>query len=195
MKKLSLALGLYLTNLFLSGFVPLADEEGSSPLILWGVCILGVLILFLAILYALKQQRKTTETADQHGHASGGSVSGIAPSVAAQAPFAAGMFMEKEANNEFAVEEELAAAAPDNLELIEGIGPSIAGILQAAGIHTFSQLAEADPGQIKDILTEAGMGNLADPTSWGRQAGLAAEGKFDELAALQNELKAGRDQE
>ena len=84
--------------------------------------------------------------------------------------------------------------APDNLEIIEGIGPTIAGVLQAAGIRTFAQLADADPGR-DGILNEAGIGNLADPSSWSEQAGLAADGKLDELAALQARLKAGRNEE
>jgi len=194
MQKISLALGLYLVNLFLGGFIPLAEEEGS-PIILWGVCILLPLILFLAVLYAINQNRKQTVAVDNHGHISDGDESLVAPGMAAQNPLAAGMGLEMQAKQELAVEAELAASAPDKLELIEGIGPSIAGILQAAGIRTFTQLAEADPDQVRDVLKEAGVGNLADPTSWGVQAALAAEGKFDELAALQNELNAGRKEE
>jgi len=194
MQKISLALGLTLVNLFLGGFIPLAEEEGS-PIILWGLCILLPLILFLAVLYAINQNRKQTVAVDNHGHISDGDESLVAPGMAAQNPLAAGMGLEMQAKQELAVEAELAASAPDKLELIEGIWPSIAGILQAAGIRTFTQLAEADPDQVRDVLKEAGVGNLADPTSWGVQAALAAEGKFDELAALQNELNAGRKEE
>ena len=194
MRKLSLAFGLYLANLFLGGFIPLAEEEGS-PIILWGVCILLPLFLFLAVLYAMNNQRKKTGTADAHGHASDGVESLVAPGMAAASPLAAGMGLEMQAKQELAVEAELAAANPDKLEMIEGIGPSIAGALQVAGIRTFAQLAEADPDQVREILKDAGMGNLADPTTWSQQAALAAEGKFDELAALQDSLKAGREQD
>ncbi len=194
MQKISLALGLYLVNLFLGGFIPLAEEEGS-PIILWGVCILLPLILFLAVLYAINQNRKQTVAVDKHGHISDGDESLVAPGMAAQNPLAAGMGLEMQAKQELAVEAELAASAPDKLELIEGIGPTIAGVLEAAGIRTFAQLADADPNQVRDVLQEAGVGNLADPTSWAAQAALAADGKFDELAALQNELKGGRKEE
>ena len=194
MRKIIIALGFYLVNLFLGGFVPLAEEEGS-PIILWGVCILLPLILFLAVLYAINQNRKKTVTVDKHGHVSDGDESLVAPGMAAQNPLAAGMGLEMQAKQELAVEAELSATAADKLELIEGIGPSIAGILQAAGIRSFAQLAEANPDQVREILKDAGVGNLADPTSWSAQAALAAEGKFDELAALQNELKAGREEE
>jgi len=194
MQKISLALGFYLVNLFLGGFIPRAEEEGS-PILLWGVCILLPVILFLAVLYAINQNRKETVTVDKHGHVSDGDESLVAPGMAAQSPLAAGMGLEMQAKQELAVEAELAVTASDELELIEGIGPTIAGVLQAAGMRTFAQLAEADPDQVRDVLKEAGVGNLADPTTWSAQAALAAEGKFDELAAMQNELKAGRKEE
>jgi predicted flap endonuclease-1-like 5' DNA nuclease len=83
-------------------------------------------------------------------------------------------------------------AAPDDLKLIEGIGPKIASLLSAAGITTFAQLAEADVGWLKEILEEADLAALADPSTWPEQAKLAAEGAWEKLEALQEELKGGR---
>lgn len=80
---------------------------------------------------------------------------------------------------------------PDDLTIIEGIGPKIASVLQAAGISTFSQLAEADLGHLNQILQNAGL-RLADAETWPEQARLAAEGKWDELEALKASLKGGR---
>lgn len=80
---------------------------------------------------------------------------------------------------------------PDNLEIIEGIGPKIAALLKAAGIATFKQLAETDVSRLNGILNEANL-RIADPASWPEQARLAAAGKMDELDALQNSLKGGR---
>jgi predicted flap endonuclease-1-like 5' DNA nuclease len=79
----------------------------------------------------------------------------------------------------------------DDLKVIEGIGPKISGILQAAGIATFGQLAATDVGALKQILAEANI-RLGDPTTWPEQAALAAENKWDELTALQDSLKGGR---
>lgn len=79
----------------------------------------------------------------------------------------------------------------DDLKIIEGIGPKISGVLQAAGIRTLAQLAATDVDELKRVLTEADI-RLGDPGTWPEQAGLAAEGKWDELAALQDELKGGR---
>ena len=85
------------------------------------------------------------------------------------------------------------AAKGDDLKLVEGIGPKIAELLVAGGIDTFAKLADTDSDKIKAILEEAGS-NFAshDPTTWPQQAKLAAEGKFDELKALQDELQGGR---
>lgn len=82
----------------------------------------------------------------------------------------------------------------DDLTRVEGIGPKIAELLVADGIDTFAKLAKADVDKLKGILEAAGS-NFAthDPTTWPQQAGLAAEGKFDELKALQDELQGGRE--
>lgn len=81
----------------------------------------------------------------------------------------------------------------DDLKKIEGIGPKIAEVFAAAGIDTFAKLADADVANLKTILEEAGSQFAShDPTTWPQQAKLAAEGKFDELKALQDELQGGR---
>lgn len=82
---------------------------------------------------------------------------------------------------------------PEDLKLIEGIGPKIQSVLHAAGINTFSQLADMTPDAIKDILIDAGL-HLPVTDTWPQQARLAAEGKLDELKAFQDELIAGREQ-
>ncbi len=81
---------------------------------------------------------------------------------------------------------------PDDLEIIEGIGPSIGGLLQDRGIHTFRQLAAMPIEQLTEILASARLAHLADPTTWPEQARLAADGRWDELRSLQSTLKAGR---
>jgi len=80
---------------------------------------------------------------------------------------------------------------PDNLTMIEGIGPKIQSVLHAAGIKTFAQLAEMAPDAIKQLLTNAGL-RLGVTDTWPEQARLAAEGKLDELKELQDRLTGGR---
>jgi predicted flap endonuclease-1-like 5' DNA nuclease len=84
------------------------------------------------------------------------------------------------------------ATEPDDLKRVEGVGPKISSLLQAAGITTFAQLAATDVSQLKEIIAKAGLSALADPTTWPEQATLAAAGKWDELEVLQDELKGGR---
>jgi len=88
----------------------------------------------------------------------------------------------------------LAPAAPDDLELVEGIGPKIAAVLAGAGISTFAQLAGTEVERIRQILQEANPNllRLADPSTWPQQARFAAEGAWEELKKLQGELKSGR---
>ena len=83
---------------------------------------------------------------------------------------------------------------PDDLKKIEGIGPKIAGVLNAAGILTFAQLAETTADSVREILEaeDPRLRRISDPTTWAEQAGLAAAGRWDELATLQDELKGGR---
>ena len=81
---------------------------------------------------------------------------------------------------------------PDDLQAVEGIGPKIAGVLQAAGIGSFSQLARVDVGRLQEILVEAGISKITDPSTWPEQAKLAAAGDWEGLEALQDQLKGGR---
>ncbi len=80
----------------------------------------------------------------------------------------------------------------DELTRIEGIGPKISRVLREAGITTFAQLAETKVERLREILTEAGIRVLTDPSTWPEQAALAAADKWDELEALQRQLKGGR---
>lgn len=92
---------------------------------------------------------------------------------------------------------EVAAMAPakayaqDDLEAIEGIGPKIAGIMRAAGITTFAELAASEVNTLNEILQGANL-RLADPTTWPEQAKLAADGNWEAFKALQESLKGGR---
>ena len=86
---------------------------------------------------------------------------------------------------------EVEGAAADDLKRIAGIGPKIAGVLQAAGIDTYAQLAATDVERLGQILGDAGI-RVADPGTWPEQAGLAAAGDWDGLARLQSQLKGGR---
>lgn len=83
---------------------------------------------------------------------------------------------------------------PEDLKIIEGIGPKIEQLLKNGGIRTWSELANASVERLHEILNAAGDSfRLADPGTWAHQAKLASEGKWGELTAYQDFLDAGRD--
>lgn len=94
--------------------------------------------------------------------------------------------------------EEKAEAAPaksakDDLTKIEGIGPKVQELFNAAGINTFAELAAKSAEELDAILDAAGsIYKAMDETTWPKQAGLAAAGKWEELEKLQDELVGGK---
>ena len=85
------------------------------------------------------------------------------------------------------------AAPVDDLTKIEGIGPKIGEALNNAGVTSFAQMAAMTSQDIKDILTNSdGTFGNHDSTTWPQQAAMAAEGKWDELNAWQDELDGGK---
>ena len=89
--------------------------------------------------------------------------------------------------------EPVVPVVPDDLKIVEGIGPKIEGLLNNEGIFTFAQLAATAPERIKEILEAAGPRfQMHDPTTWPTQSAMARDGKWDELKAWQEELNKGR---
>jgi predicted flap endonuclease-1-like 5' DNA nuclease len=149
------------------------DTLGGIPW--WVILVIALLVVLAGVIWFLVNENKEeTEKQDE--------IAAATPPVEAQtvdAPAAA------EA-------EPVAPAKPDDLTVVEGIGPKIAATLQAAGITTLAQLSEAAGDQIQQILDEAGLPKLADPGTWPEQARLAANGEWAALEKLQDALKGGR---
>ena len=80
------------------------------------------------------------------------------------------------------------------LQIVEGIGPKIEKLLHAAGIKNWDDLANTSIEDLKEILNNAGPRyKMHNPSTWGKQAKLAASGKFDELKQYQDELDGGKE--
>ena len=79
----------------------------------------------------------------------------------------------------------------DDLTKIEGIGPKVSKTLINAGISTFDALSSASVEDIEKILTNSGL-KMMDATTWPEQAKLAAQGDWDSLQKLQDNLSGGR---
>ncbi|MEZ4734819.1 MAG: helix-hairpin-helix domain-containing protein [Caldilineaceae bacterium] len=92
-------------------------------------------------------------------------VSPVAP-VAEAAPSVDAISVQESATMVTATESLITPVAPDDLEAINGIGPVYASRLQAAGIHTFAQLAELTPEHIHEIIGPMRSGHMIEAESW-----------------------------
>ena len=82
----------------------------------------------------------------------------------------------------------------NDLKIVEGIGPKIEGLLNAAGITTWKDLSEATIEKLQAILDGSGENYaIHNPSTWGKQALLAYEGKWEELKAWKEELRSGKE--
>jgi predicted flap endonuclease-1-like 5' DNA nuclease len=85
-------------------------------------------------------------------------------------------------------------AGPDDLEVVEGIGPKIAQLLRQHGVTTFVQLATASPAEISAILEKGGPNfRVANPGTWPEQASYCVRNDWAGLKSLQDRLTAGRE--
>ncbi|MBT8220247.1 MAG: 50S ribosomal protein L27 [Bacteroidia bacterium] len=86
-----------------------------------------------------------------------------------------------------------AEAKADDFKKIEGIGPKISQLIADAGIATFAELGNTSVDRIKEILAEAGKRYAShDPTTWPKQAEMAAAGDWEGLKKWQDQLDGGR---
>ncbi len=157
--------------------------EKSGAITIWWVVVGILLVLFLIwLLFRLditeeKQPESTSQTLSVATKPTSSTEAEVAPAE-----------LEPSLTTPVATE----SVKPDDLKRIEGIGPKISAILQKAGITSFAMLADTPPDRLREILDEAGIRRISDPTTWPEQAVLAAAGRWDELKALQGHLTGGR---
>jgi predicted flap endonuclease-1-like 5' DNA nuclease len=83
--------------------------------------------------------------------------------------------------------------APDDLQLVEGIGPKIAEHLARHGLKTWADIATAKPAQLRKVLDAGGdRFQLHDPAHWPTQCKLMVENRWDELRKYQRKLSSAR---
>lgn len=74
----------------------------------------------------------------------------------------------------------------DDLQVINGIGPVIEGLLNGIGISTWSDLAAVDVEAVRSMLADAGSRfSRHDPSTWPLQARLLERGEWDAFLALE----------
>ena len=83
--------------------------------------------------------------------------------------------------------------SPDDLKVIEGIGPKIEALCNGIGVLSWSDLANIEVSLLKTMLNDAGSRfQIHDPSTWPQQGALLAQGRWEDFAALSDELKGGR---
>jgi predicted flap endonuclease-1-like 5' DNA nuclease len=86
------------------------------------------------------------------------------------------------------------AVKPDDLKMIEGIGPKIEGLLHADGIRTWQALSDATVDQLRAVLAAAGSRyRVHNPATWPSQAQLLHNGEWAAFKTLTDDLTAGRE--
>ncbi len=93
-------------------------------------------------------------------------------------------------------EQPMLAMQPDNLKIVEGIGPKIEELCNGIDIWTWKQLSETSVERLQEMLETAGKRyQIHNPATWPAQAAMACEGKWDELKVYQDHLKGGKEPE
>ncbi len=86
-----------------------------------------------------------------------------------------------------------AATKPDDLTILEGVGPKIAAALVAAGIDTFAKLARTSETDLRAAMDKAELRFVPSLPTWAKQADLIAKGDVQGFEAYRNSLTAGRE--
>lgn len=139
-------------------------------------------------LYTNDKAKKTTRRSRRGGGgAKNTAAEGENTEMATESPVVEDAVVVEETTSE---EPTKAEAKPDNLTKIEGIGPKIAETLVAAGVASYADLAAKTPEEIAEIIKDVRGKHV--PDTWPKQAKMAADGKWDELKAWQDELDGGK---
>ena len=81
----------------------------------------------------------------------------------------------------------------DDLKVVEGIGPKIQELFHNHNVTTWKSLSECSIGKCKEVLESGGdRFKMHKPNTWPKQAGMAYEGKWQELFDWQEELDGGK---
>lgn len=84
--------------------------------------------------------------------------------------------------------------AHNDLKIVEGIGPKIEELFQAAGVKTWKALADTSVERCQEILATGGdKFQIHNPGTWPKQSLLAYEGKWQELKTWQDVLDGGKE--
>ncbi len=103
------------------------------------------------------------------------------------------LYQLKQSDPDALVSDLIYPSDPNDLKIVEGIGPKIEQLLKDGGIHTWRELADAPLSRLQEILDAAGDNyRIHDPATWPKQAELAANGDWAAFKEYTDFLIAGR---
>ena len=85
-----------------------------------------------------------------------------------------------------------AGPTPDNLVVIEGIGPKINAALISDGITRFVDIRDADEQRLRAAIKKAGISFAPSVSTWAEQAGYLVNADMDGFRRFVDHLSAGR---
>lgn len=129
-----------------------------------------------------------------NGKLTAASTVAAAATVAAVAPAAMAPAVEIDTFDEAAAKLAMGKVVKkDDLKVVEGIGPKIAGMFNDSGITTWKTLSETAVARCQEVLDGGGERyKVHNPASWPMQAKMAYEGKWAELSKWQDEHDHGK---
>lgn len=126
-------------------------EITANPLLIAVAALVVLLLLFL--LLRPKQRVRLSDEGPVRPHMlAAGEGKGLADEAAAAASDVAGDIISARVHAELPG----ASGPPDDLQLLKGVGPKLAEMLNARGITRFDQIAKLSPGQIEALDAEMG---------------------------------------
>lgn len=123
----------------------------DNPLII-ALAAVAVLILLFLLLRPRQRVRLNEEGPVRAHMLAAGEGKGVADEAAAAASDVAGEIIDAKVHAELPG----ASGPPDDLQLLKGVGPKLAALLNARGVTRFDQLAKLSPGQVEALDAELG---------------------------------------
>lgn len=127
------------------------SELTNSPMLI-AIAAVAVMILLFLLLRPRQRVQLRDQGAIRPHMATGGEGRGITDEAAAAASDVTGDIISAKVHAELPG----ASGPPDDLQLLKGVGPKLAAMLNQRGVTRFDQIAKLAPGQLEALDSELG---------------------------------------
>jgi predicted flap endonuclease-1-like 5' DNA nuclease len=184
-------IALALAALILIGFGTIDDSDITTSLLLVGLALIVIGIVAWMITVRPWERFDDLKTPQYTGHAEHEAEAIPAQEHAAELRLDEAVPGGDETPEETVPAPVAAEAVPDNLEIIEGIGPKIAAALRAAGVTDFGQIAGMSAAELGAIVKQHGVRAVGRPDTWPMQATMILAGDLTEFADYKKRVRSG----